>query len=524
MNGRKLVLEFLIGTAILFLLGEGMVTYLGIDIPTYSVLMLAAALVVSFLSNEIAKPQNKLYNRKKALYPKIPKDLLFDEPVSNSVVLGRDIHSDKLVQKNPKEIQHALIVGQTGSSKTASVLLPSIYSSNTGSKQILDIKSRELMLKSADLSSDKTYVVDLNVNADYAWGWDVFYKLGEIAEETSLENVAMNVLMEVASIVIPDVKTADNFWNSAARNLFIGIGVFDYVYKEKRNFVEVVERLLTIPLREHLDEALQTVQKTSLVASLLNAYSSTEDETLMSIQITMTQPLYIFLQQDVQYAFKTNPKKANPRLLNQEGISMYLCVDENRLDSGYDKLLQIIMKQTLSELQNRDSVTEYPIVNLYWDEYGRCCDSCPDLLKATSSFLKTARSKLVNVTMAVQSLDSFDKVLLYDLLANITYLIVLNCSNANSLTAEIVCKMAGRYYEMRKSFNTGKGKNSSISYEEKDVLKPGDLNILGDEAVLLVSNKGYFRVRKATQYYIYEPFKSAYEKIFKQNKEILKEV
>ena len=174
MNGRKLVLEFLIGTAILFLLGEGMVTYLGIDIPTYSVLMLAAALVGSFLSNEIAKPQNKEYNRKKALYPKIPKDLLFDEPVPNSVVLGRDIYSDKLVQKNPKEISHVAVVGGTGSNKTSCLVLPSILSCNTGSKQILDIKSRELMLKSADLSSDKTYVVDLNVNADYACGWDVF--------------------------------------------------------------------------------------------------------------------------------------------------------------------------------------------------------------------------------------------------------------------------------------------------------------------------------------------------------------
>lgn len=524
MNGRKLVLEFLIGTAILFLLGEGMVTYLGIGIPTYSVLMLAAALVANFESNEIAKPQNKEYNRKKALYPKIPKDLLFNKPVSNSVIFGRDIYSNKYVMKNPDEIQHSLIVGQSGSGKTANVILSSILSCDTGSKQILDIKSRELMLKSADLSSDKTCVVDLNNMADYAWGWDIFYKLEGLTETEALEYAAMNVFLEVASIVIPDAKNGDNFWNQAARNLFIGIGVFEYVYKGKHNFVEVVESMLAVPLREHLDEALQTVQKDNLVASLLNAYAATEDETLMSIQITMTQPLYLFLQQDVQYAFKTNPKKATPRLLNQEGTAMYLCVDENKLDGGYDKLLQIVMKQTLSELQNRDSVTDSPIVNLYWDEFGRCCDSCPEMLKATASFLKTARSKRANLTMAVQSVDSFDKVLLYDLLANVTYFIVLNCSNANSLTAEITCKMANKYYEKRVSFNTGKGKNSSISYEEKDVLKPGDLNVLGDEAVLLVSNKGYFRVKKTTQYYIYEPFKSAYEKIYKQNKEILKEV
>ena len=29
----------------------------------------------------------------------------------------------------------------------------------------------------------------------------------------------------------------------------------------------------------------------------------------------------------------------------------YLCVDEHKLDSGYDKFINIIMKQTLQELQ-----------------------------------------------------------------------------------------------------------------------------------------------------------------------------
>ena len=466
------------------------------------------------MADRIAMPEQKEYWRGKALRPRIPDKLLQSSPVSNSVIFGKDVHSDKYVAKQPEEIQHTIIVGQTGSGKTACVLLPSIYSCTTGSKQILDIKSRELTLKSADLDSDKTFVVDLNRNDPYCYGWNVFYKL----HDESNEHEVLSVLQEIASIILPDTKTGEQFWTQAARNLFIGLGIFEYLHGGKRNFVDVIETMLNIPLREHLENALNAVIKTSLTASFLNAYRDTEDETLMSIQITMTQPLYIFLNEDVQYAFRSNSQKADPTLLNKDGVAMYLCVDENRLDSGYDRLIQIILKQTLSEIQARETTYDGSITNLYWDEFGRCCDSCPDVLKTTASFLKTARSKKANMTMAVQSLDSFDKKLLYDILANITYLLILNCSNANSLTAEITCKLAGQYYEKRKTFNSGKNRNSTTSFEEKDILKPGDLNLLGNEAVLLVSNLGYFRTDKSrTAYYIYEPFKSKFEEIYGKN-------
>ena len=518
MNGRKLVIEYLICTTILFGIGTVAIYIFALAIPLYAVFCVSAAASGIMIADRIARPEIREYRRNDALRPKIPKLLLFDAPASNSVIFGRDIFSDKYVMKDPTEIQHTLIVGQTGSGKTASVLLPSLYVCETGSKQILDIKSRELTLKSADLDSDKTFVVDLNRNNPYCYGWNVFYKL----HDDSTEHDILNVLQEIASIILPDAKSGDQFWTQAARNLFIGLGVFEYLHAGKHSFVDVIDTMLTIPLREHLETALNTVKKDSLTASFLNAYRDTEDETLMSIQITMTQPLYIFLQQDVRHTFKENAKKADPTLLNTDSVSMYLCVDENRLDTGYDKLIQIILKQTLSEIQSRETAYDGPITNLYWDEFGRCCDSCPDMLKTTASFLKTARSKRANLTMAVQSLDSFDKKLLYDILANTTYLLVLNCSNANSLTAEITVKLAGKYYEQRKSFNSGKARTSSTSFEEKDILKAGDLNTLGDEAILLVSNLGYFRTNKSrTAYYKYEPFKTKYEAIYARNSEII---
>lgn len=85
--------------------------------------------------------------------------------------------------------------------------------------------------------------------------------------------------------------------------------------------------------------------------------------------------------------------------------------------------------------------------------------------------------------------------------------------------------MAGEYYEKEKSITEGKGTSSSTSFREKAILKPGDLNNLGDDAVLIVTNHGYVRTHKeGTAYYKTEPYKSQYEKIMAVNRDVMSEV
>jgi type IV secretory pathway TraG/TraD family ATPase VirD4 len=96
----------------------------------------------------------------------------------------------------------------------------------------------------------------------------------------------------------------------------------------------------------------------------------------------------------------------------------------------------------------------------------------------------------------------------------------VSSNNANSLTSEVVCKMAGDYAEMEKSTSEGKGTSTSTSFREKPVLKPCDLNNLGDDAVLIITNHGYVRVKKQGYYYT-EPYKSQYENIIAVNREAM---
>ena len=132
----------------------------GVAISPWLVILGSASVAAFCVANELKRPQQKEYNRKKALYPIIPDKYLHETPISESVVFGTDHHTGKFVQAEPGH--SVMIVGSTGSGKTATSLIPSILSCNTGSKQVVDIKSHELLLKTFDLHNENSVVVNFD--------------------------------------------------------------------------------------------------------------------------------------------------------------------------------------------------------------------------------------------------------------------------------------------------------------------------------------------------------------------------
>ena len=65
----------------------------------------------------------------------------------------------------------------------------------------------------------------------------------------------------------------------------------------------------------------------------------------------------------------------------------------------------------------------------------------------------------------------------------------------------------------------------STSFKEKQILRPEDLNQLGNDGVLLITNHGYVRTNKlGSAYFSVQPFKSQYEAINAVNKEVMKDM
>lgn len=508
----KYIIIWLVLTAILFLFGLA----IKVSLPIYILALLSMALAALLTANEMKRPLPKEYLRNRYRYPKIPKQFLADEP--NGVVFGKDYRTGKTVVSE-NGIHHALVCGSTGSGKSATMLIPGILTHKTGSAQICDIKSRELVYKTADVHDPKTIVIDMERKGDYIWGWDLLYKL---KEDEITEQSALRVLKEVAVVIIPKPTSGDAFWSEAATNEFLGLCLFTICYQKHTEFVDIVKAIMSTPLRDYLELALNTAPKESLVTSYLNSLADCADETLFSIDITLRQSLFVFLSEEAVYFFKDNPHRANPSMLNTDGVKQYLCVSEEKLDAGFDKMMMLVMKQTLMELQGRKTSELYPETTLYWDEWQRLTESCDNLRLSTSSFLKTARSKNTRVLIVVQNIDAIKKELIYDIISNIRYFYVLSSNNANSLTSAIVTKMAGTYYEKAKSFSEGGSSSVSTSFQEKPVLKEDELNRLGDDAILVVSNYGYMRTNKqGTAYYKEEPYLSLYKARVKVNSEVM---
>lgn len=506
----------LFGVSILLLGG-----WEALPISAVSVLWIATAIAAIMVANELRRPHFREYNRQKALYPLIPDTYLADTPTSGSVIFGKDHRTKKTVVAPPGK--HCMIVGSTGSGKSSTCIIPTILTHKTGSAFIMDLKSRELTIKTSDISDPNTVIVDLDHRAPYAFGWDILHSLKR--DGTDTEEDALKVIREIAGIIIPKSTSGDQFWNDSARALFTGIAIFEIVYQHNYEFVDIVQTMMNVPLREHLDLALNTVEKDSLVASYLTGLANTADETLFSCDISMCQHLYFFVSPEAAFALRDNTRRANPKMLNTDGTRMYMCVSEEQLDCGFDKLTCIIIKQVLQELQARGTNSTYPECILLLDEWQRLTESVEELRRATASFLKTARSKHASVVLALQNLDAVDKSTIYDILSNVHFLYVLSSNNANSLTSEVVCKMAGEYYEKEKSITEGKGTSSSVSFREKAVLKPDDLNNLGEDAVLIITNHGYVRTHKeGTAYYRTPPFQAQYETIMAVNREAMADV
>ena len=195
-------------------------------------------------------------------------------------------------------------------------------------------------------------------------------------------------------------------------------------------------------------------------------------------------------------------------------------MDEHKLDSGYDRFINVIMKQTLQELQSRTTSGNYAPCVCILDEWQRLTQSCEDLRSVTSSFLKTGRSKHTSLVLCAQNLDGFDKQQILDIISNVHYFYVLASNNSQSFTTEVATKMAGTYYEKERSHSESKGTSITTSFREKPVLKASDLNCLGHDAILIITNYGYARVKKQA-YYNTQPYQSKYEKILAVNQVVM---
>lgn len=436
-----------------------------------------------------ATDQNPYYQvsyRAKALYKKPDKRLLYKEP--KGIILGKSDGRYMSIQPGitPGAL-HTLVLGTSGSGKTSSVLLSTLLAQHNN-KEItflaVDVKGE--LLEKGFSPDDKVAV--FNPRRRDLYGFDFLYDL----TPKSTESEVIEALRRVIYSLIPLRHTGgDEFWPIAARTVLLGLFLFAWEYQQCYTLPQLVDFALSKNLNTLITDILAEAEENSVVTRLLSPYGGdcVAEETLGSISSNIGNALQLFSSDsNLRYLTREAPKKITPELLEQ-GISIDLLIEDRDLET-YAPILSLAVATCITYLSSparEKAVAQDPLhsqVVFVLDELGRIPE-----IQGLPSILQIGRSRGCTVLGCLQSWssaeDHYGEKVAQDMLTNFSYRVFLQ-AQPESKDVDMAVKAFGKYTEKKKSVNTGKNKNYSYQFEEKDILQASDLLTLPDKNRIVV--------------------------------------
>ena len=450
---------------------------------------------------------DKLTGRSRAKYPKLNKKLLFKNPTG--IIFGK--WKNRYVCK-PNDVDgHCFIIGGSGSGKSSCLVIPTLLANPDIAKFVLDIKG-ELSFKSVKYGSENIAIFNPQDRSTY--GYNPFFLLNK---DSTNQTILETMQLVAFSLIQLNAHEKDPFWKVSARNLLIGLLI--YYYKQGvTDFVSIVDEILGKPIEENIQAVMENSKPNSNEYHYIVQFSNMAKETLYSVVGNINNHLVIFANDnDIRFAFKDNPLKMNPHML-EDGYSIYLSIREEKLSAYYD-VLQLIINQTLAELEKRPEDSH----NILF-----CIDELPRILSAGKlehllDGIKTLRSRRVTLFLITQSLEAlmnaYSENEVADIISNCPYIVVLSASSVKTL--KLLTELCGKYRAKKRQWNgDGKKQKISITFEDKPIVKPDELMTLQNTGeAILISPYGYSRIKK-TPYYKGKAFKDKANEIIKYNQTI----
>lgn len=431
------------------------------------------------------KQDRKTAEYRKALWPKIPKELRSKKP--EGIVLGKS-QNNQYVRIPPEKIFHTAVLGGSGSGKSSTILLSTLLANFQAARQLYNVFAIDIKgeLHEKSVRNDQKDVHILNPASFLSEGWNVYYRLSEDTEDSFL----IEEMTNISQAIIVSTNTKDEFFVVNAQNLLIGLLI--YYYQQGLGFIETVRKILSSDLSELTSQIVEKSAETDAHTGYLAKFAGKKSEAIENIQTELTTYLSVFLKPEIQHFFQDAEIKADPRQLN-EGQSIFLAIPEYTLEM-YRPILRLCVVQTLREMERR-SESQKQTTLLIIDEFAR-------IGKVAGIFnaLATLRSKKVCILLAFQSISQCESIYSHEetrtLMENCRCKLILE--NSDPQSAKMIIGYAGTYRERKETQNTGKNRSKTISYEDKDILNQNDLMTLSkrDEAVLILAETGYLRLKK----------------------------
>lgn len=391
------------------------------------------------------------------------------------------------IAKNESFDGHILVVGGAGSGKSSCIAIPSILCWRERIFAI-DIKG-ELEQK----TRGKRFIGErkiFNPSSESSYGFDPFYILSES------QNIVQDI-KEIALAIIPlphDVK--EPYWIKSAQNLFTGAMIYYYV--QGKTFIETIFCIQSTPVQELITEISESDNYTAKLFT--NQFIGMDSKTISSIFTEISNNIMLFATDNQIKQALSKKNNITPKDL-ENGIDIFVCIEESRLEQ-WKSLLTLIVNQFLKHFERRPEDGAEPILFLL-DEFARL-----GKIESTINGLATLRSKKITIALLIQSLAQLDviygKPQRQVIADNCIYKVILKATDAD--TQEYFSKLVGTYDKEKQSQNQnkdyyagiGNSKGTTITTEEKRIIKPEDFAYLND--LILLSPFGWYRIDK-TPYY-----------------------
>ena len=446
--------------------------------------------------------------REAAMYPKPPKDMLYDEP--EGFCFGK--YGTKYVCKRVDEPGSIMVAGGSGAGKSTTIIESFLL--NPKNKKncralVLDLKHEladDCVLPEeihGPLNPNGNTIILDPMDRKRGYGYDPFFLLDEISSESQIHET----MQIVADALIPNIKGDSAVWSGAARQYLTGALTYFYYEKKIRTLPDIIEAMKAAPIADIVNMIIDSSMPGSLAYIDMISFKDQAPETITSTDMNLSQKIVqLRTNQDLCWCLGDCPRKCSPKDLITKNI--YLCLPEDKLEE-WGQIIFLIFAQAikwLMSLPEKKYDPDRPHMAMILDETVALQAGVGAPIPGLAQCLRIgARGKGTTMLLCCQSISglyaSAGKDETKDMISNLAYKYILESSDIESNKTFI--ELSGKY-SSRKASSSGSGKNKKISYsyKEEDIVRNEDLIKLpkSGEVILLSGRAGYLRLKKCPVY------------------------
>ena len=310
---------------------------------------------------------------------------------------------------------HSLIIGASGSGKTATILDPLVkILGKAGESMIVTDPKGEIYEHNANMLREKGYnVIIVNFrDPEHGSAWNPltlpyrYWKQGK-------EDKAMELLEDLATNILVDANNNDPFWQKTAADYFTGLalGLFEDAKSEKEINLNSINAMSTFG-EERCGASKYDKEYFKLKGELSSAYISAAAtitapaDTKGGITSTFRQKVRIFSSRQ-KLAEMLSYTDFDVTRIGKEKTAMFLKIHDEK--TTYHALATIFVKQVyeclIDEAQKEENLKLKIRTNFILDEFANM-----PALKDVESMITASRSRNMRFNFGIQNFSQLNKV------------------------------------------------------------------------------------------------------------------